>query len=51
MEGAFSKTSDEVCLFFNVEEEIGLSDDQVKRQFERFGANGKFVVLFVNRGL
>ena len=40
MENSHIKTTDEVLNYFNVDEEVGLSDEQVKRQVERFGYNG-----------
>ncbi|KAF6771723.1 hypothetical protein AHF37_09003 [Paragonimus kellicotti] len=39
MENAFSKEIDEVLRHFDVDKDTGLSDDQIKRQFTKFGPN------------
>jgi P-type Ca2+ transporter type 2A len=39
MELAHCKSVDEVLFHFNVDEESGLSDEQVKRQFDKHGPN------------
>lgn len=41
MDNAHTKTVEEVYSFFNVNESTGLSLDQVKKQRERYGPNGK----------
>lgn len=42
MEDGFSKTTEEVINYFNVDPERGLTLDQVKRNQEKYGPNGKF---------
>lgn len=42
MDNAFVKSAEEVCQYFGVDENVGLSDDQVKRNTEKYGPNGKF---------
>jgi len=39
MDNAFCKTTNEVMLYFNVDEEVGLSDEQIKRNLEKYGPN------------
>ena len=39
MEAAFNKTGEECLAYFNVDEEQGLSDEQIKRAEEKFGPN------------
>ncbi len=39
MENAFAKNIEDVLGHFDVDEETGLSDDQVKRQAEKYGFN------------
>jgi len=39
MENGHTKTCEEVLLHFNVDEEVGLSEDQVRRQLEKYGPN------------
>ncbi len=46
MEQAWAKSVDETCKFFNVDEQKGYSDDQVKRAQEKYGPNGGFFLLF-----
>ncbi|PWA26819.1 hypothetical protein CCH79_00000769 [Gambusia affinis] len=41
MDNAHTKTVEEVLSFFNVNESTGLSLEEVKKQRERFGPNGK----------
>jgi Ca2+ transporting ATPase len=41
MEQAHSKSVEEICAFFGVDEETGLSEDQVKKSREKYGPNGK----------
>lgn len=40
MDCSWTKTPQEVCQYFNVDENVGLSDDQVKTAQEKYGANG-----------
>lgn len=40
MDLAWTKSSEEVFKYFDVEEEKGLSDAQVKRNQEKYGPNG-----------
>lgn len=50
MEDGHCKTVDEVINYFNVDPDQGLSPDQVKRNQEKYGLNGKqFVFLFRRR--
>ena len=52
MDNAHTKTVEEVYSFFNVNESTGLSLEQVKKQRERYGANGKdlgHIRLFKNK--
>lgn len=42
MEDAHTKTVDEVLRYFGADPERGLSLDQVKRNQEKYGPNGKF---------
>lgn len=44
MDNAHTKTVEEVYSFFNVNESTGLSLEQVKKQRERYGPNGKELV-------
>lgn len=46
MEDAHAKTLEEVVDYFNVDPERGLSSDQVKRNQEKYGPNGKRFYLF-----
>uniref|UniRef100_A0A8C6M3M8 Calcium-transporting ATPase n=1 Tax=Nothobranchius furzeri TaxID=105023 RepID=A0A8C6M3M8_NOTFU len=41
MDNAHTKTVEEVFSFFNVNESTGLSSEEVKKQRERYGPNGK----------
>jgi hypothetical protein len=43
MEDAHAKTVDEIVDYFNVDRERGLTLDQVKRNQEKYGANGKLI--------
>lgn len=42
MENAHTKTVEEVYSYFNVNESTGLRLDQVKKQKEIYGPNGKW---------
>lgn len=41
MENAHAKTGEECLAYFGVNEHAGLSPEQVKRNLEKFGHNGK----------
>ena len=41
MEDGFMKTWQECCDYFNVNTERGLTTDQVKKNIEKYGPNGK----------
>ena len=41
MENAHCRKIEDVLSYFGVDEETGLSDEQVKRQTEKYGLNGK----------
>lgn len=41
MEQAHAKTSQEVLNYFNADKERGLSPEQVKKNQEKYGPNGK----------
>jgi len=41
MEDAHTKTVEETLTFFNVDDEKGLSDEQVQQSQEKYGPNGK----------
>lgn len=41
MELAFTKSVEEVCAHFSVDENVGLTDDQVRRALEKYGKNGE----------
>ena len=36
----WTKTKEDAAAFYNVEETKGLSEERVKRDFERYGPNG-----------
>jgi P-type Ca2+ transporter type 2A len=42
MEDAHARTVDEIVTYFNLDETRGLTPDQVKRNQEKYGLNGKF---------
>lgn len=44
MEDAHAKSVDEVLNYFNADGEKGLSPDQVKRNQEKYGLNGKLKI-------
>lgn len=46
MEDAHCKTVEEALTHFNVDPEKGLSTDQVKRNQEKYGLNGKSTLTF-----
>ncbi|KAK7088025.1 hypothetical protein V1264_022001 [Littorina saxatilis] len=39
MDQAFSKTTDEVLAYFGVDDNVGLNEDQVKKNLEKYGPN------------
>lgn len=41
MEDAFIKTPEEVCTYFKVSPQLGLTEEQVIEQRKKFGRNGK----------
>ena len=41
MDQAFSQTADEVTAYFGVDENLGLNDEQVKKNIEKYGPNGE----------
>lgn len=45
MEDGHSKSVEEVTSYFNVDPERGLTPDQVKRNQEKYGPNGKYITL------
>jgi Ca2+ transporting ATPase len=45
MEQAHIKSVEEVCAYFGVDEEAGLNDEQIKKNREKYGPNGKFFHL------
>lgn len=47
MEDAHCKTVDEVLNYFSVDPERGLTPDQIKRNQEKYGPNGKFNLYFM----
>ena len=51
MDIAFSKTTEEVVQYFGVDERTGLTDDQVKRNTEKYGPNGKKYVHEIKTNL
>lgn len=42
MEDAHAKSVDEVLNYFSVDPERGLTIDQIKRNQEKYGPNGKY---------
>lgn len=51
MDNAHTKTVEEVYSFFNVNESTGQSVEQVKKQRERYGPNGKNIFMSVVSGV
>jgi Ca2+ transporting ATPase len=41
MEFAHTKTCSEITNYFAVDEDVGLSDEQIKRNQEKYGPNGE----------
>lgn len=46
MDQAWAKTREECLKYFNVDEERGLSEDQVAKAQEKYGPNGKRLTFF-----
>ena len=46
MDQAYTRTTDEVTAYFGVDENVGLTDDQVQKNSEKYGANGEFCMAF-----
>lgn len=44
MEQAHTKSVEEVCTFFGVDEASGLNEEQIKKLREKYGPNGKFSI-------
>ena len=42
MDDAHTKSAAEILAFFQVDEDVGLSDEQIQVAQEKFGANGEF---------
>ena len=53
MEDGYMKTWEQCCDHFGVNVDRGLSPDQVKRNLEKYGPNGKdiFITLQINTSL
>jgi len=41
MELAYTKPVEEVCAYFGVDEETGLNEEQIKKNRDKYGPNGK----------
>ena len=41
MDQAFTQTAEEVTAFFGVDENVGLGEEQVKKNLEKYGPNGE----------
>ncbi|KAH3887744.1 hypothetical protein DPMN_011763, partial [Dreissena polymorpha] len=39
MEQAYTKSVEEVCSFFGVDEESGLNEEQIRKNTEKYGPN------------
>lgn len=48
MENAHTKSVEEVYSYFSVNESTGLGLDQVKRQREKYGLNGRCIATFAS---
>ena len=48
MDLAWTKSTDEVLKYFDVQEDNGLSDSQIKRNQEKYGPNGKCLKIITN---
>ena len=47
MEDSHCKTSEEVLKFFNTNDELGLTSEQVKQYQAKYGPNGELTILFI----
>lgn len=47
MDLAHTKTADESCAFFGVDPNVGLTDDQIKKNLEKYGPNGKLKKIYI----
>jgi hypothetical protein len=47
MEDAHAKSVDEVLKYFNTNQELGLTNDQIKQYQAKYGPNGKFIFTFL----
>ena len=47
MEQAYTKTVEDVADYFSVDLETGLTDDQIKKNRDKYGPNGKFLSIFI----
>lgn len=47
MEDAHTKSVDEVVHNFRTDGNTGLSDEQIKSAYEKYGPNGKFQILWL----
>lgn len=41
MDLSYTKTTEEVLGYFGVDENVGLNEEQVKKNLEKYGPNGK----------
>lgn len=48
MDDAHTKSVDEVLGYFGTDPDKGLSPDQIKRNQEKYGPNGKYTVYLDN---
>jgi hypothetical protein len=46
IEHPWSKTTEDVAKFYDVNEEIGLSEERVRHDFERYGPNGNSTAIY-----
>ena len=46
MEQAYTKSVEEVCSFFGVDEESGLNEEQIRKNTEKYGPNGMLCIDF-----
>lgn len=46
MDQSFTKTTEEVLAYFGVDENVGLTEEQVKKNFEKYGPNGEFRLIY-----
>lgn len=50
MEDAHTKSVDEVLGYFGTDPDKGLSPDQVKRNQDKYGPNGEYIV-YINQNI